>query len=46
MPTEMTPATRLARVMSPSEGAAAGSPWRSWLRNRCVLLKTPNTTEL
>lgn len=46
MPTEMTPATMLARVMSVSDGALAGSPWRSWLRKRCTLLNTPNTTEL
>lgn len=46
MPTEMNPVTTLARATSASTGERDGSPWRSWLRSRCVLLKTPNTTEL
>ena len=46
MPTETNPATMLARATSASAGVRDGSPWRSWLRSRCVLLKTPNTTEL
>lgn len=46
MPTEMNPATVLARATSTSAGAWDASPCLNWPSSRCVLLKTPNTTEL
>lgn len=47
-PTDTTPATMLARSRSDRVwgGPASGSLLWCWLRNLCVLLKTPNTTEL
>lgn len=47
-PMDTTPATMLARSRSDRVrgGPASGSLLWCWLRNLCVLLKTPKTTEL